>query len=145
MDFQFDSTTDGRPVKTEHTRECLGGLVARSITGDDLIDELDRLAAERGYPAVLRRDNGPELACAAMANWAGNERGWPSSRRATADQLQREVRRICAPAESLLTPGYPAAGVVRWTCNANAWPRSCKVLIGCGVRRSARCRPWGGL
>ena len=32
VDFQFDSTTDGRPVKIvsvvdEHTRECLGGLV----------------------------------------------------------------------------------------------------------------------
>lgn len=80
VDFQFDSTTDGRPVKIasvidEHTRECLGGLVARSITGDDLINELDRLAEVRGYPAVLRCDNGPELACAAMADWAGERTG----------------------------------------------------------------------
>ena len=65
VDFQFDSTTDGRPVKIvsiidEHTRECLGGMVERSITGEDLIAELDRLAAQRGtYPAVLRCDNGP--------------------------------------------------------------------------------------
>lgn len=57
-DFQFDATTDGRPIKIvsiidEHTRECLGGLVERSITGEDLIIELDRLAAWRGsYPAV---------------------------------------------------------------------------------------------
>ena len=77
VDFQFDATTDGRPVKImsivdEHTRECLGGLVERSITADDLIDELDRLATQRGYPAVLRCDNGPELACAAMAGWAGD-------------------------------------------------------------------------
>ena len=75
VDFQFDSTTDGRPVKIvsiidEHTRECLGGLVDRSITGDRLIDELDHLALQRGYPAVLRCDNGPELACEAMADWA---------------------------------------------------------------------------
>jgi transposase InsO family protein len=80
VDFQFDATTDGRPVKIvsivdEHTRECLGGLVERNITGDDLIDELDRLAAVRGYPAVLRCDNGPELACAAMADWAGERVG----------------------------------------------------------------------
>jgi len=80
VDFQFDSTTDGRPVKIvsivdEHTRECLGGLVERSITADRLIDELDRLAAQRGYPAVLRCDNGPELACAAMADWAGKQVG----------------------------------------------------------------------
>lgn len=35
-----------------------------------MIDELDRIAATRGGPAVLRCDNGPELACAAMAAWA---------------------------------------------------------------------------
>lgn len=75
VDFQFDSTTDGRTIKIvsivdEHTRECFGGLVERSITADALIDELDRIAAERGYPAVLRCDNGPEFACWTMADWA---------------------------------------------------------------------------
>ena len=38
-----------------------------SITADRLIDELDRLAVQRGYPAVLRCDNAPELACGAVA------------------------------------------------------------------------------
>jgi transposase InsO family protein len=67
VDFQFDATTDGRPIKIasiidEHTRECLDRMVERSITGDNLIAELERLAADRGtYPAVLRCDNGPEL------------------------------------------------------------------------------------
>ncbi|ARG77883.1 transposase [Mycobacterium kansasii] len=114
VDFQFDSTTDGRPFKivsiideytreclgdkvdrsitgedlideldriaaqrgTYHTRECLGDKVDRSITGEDLIDELDRIAAQRGtYPNVLRCDNGPELACAAMADWADGHVG----------------------------------------------------------------------
>jgi len=81
VDFQFDVTTDGRPIKIvsivdEHTRECLGGMVERSITGEHLIAELDRLAAERGtFPAVLRCDNGPELACAAMADWAAGQVG----------------------------------------------------------------------
>jgi putative transposase len=54
------ATTDGRPFKIvsiidEHTRECLGGLVDRSITADVLIDELDRIATSRGYPALLHR------------------------------------------------------------------------------------------
>ena len=80
VDFQFDATTDGCPVKIvsivdEHTRECLGGLVARSITADTLIDELDVIGAGRGYPRVLRCDNGPELACTAMADWAGERIG----------------------------------------------------------------------
>jgi transposase InsO family protein len=73
VDFQFDATTNGRPIEIasivdEHTRECLGGLVARSITADTLINELDRITAQRGHPRVLRSDNGPELACAAMAD-----------------------------------------------------------------------------
>jgi putative transposase len=80
VDFQFDATNDGRPVKIvsivdEHTRECLGGLVERGITAEALIDELDRVAVERGYPSVLRSDNGPELACAAMRDWAGQRVG----------------------------------------------------------------------
>jgi len=38
VDFKFDVTTDGRPIKIvsivdEHTWECLGGLVERSVTG----------------------------------------------------------------------------------------------------------------
>jgi len=80
VDFQFDATNDGRPIKIvsivdEHTRECLGGLVARSITADALINQLDQLAAQRGYPGMLRCDNGPELVCAAMADWAGEQVG----------------------------------------------------------------------
>jgi putative transposase len=80
VDFQFDATTDGRPIKIvsivdEHTRECLGRLADRNITSDDLIAELDRLVVDRGYPAVLRCDNGPELTCAAMADWAGERTG----------------------------------------------------------------------
>jgi hypothetical protein len=38
VDFQFDSTTDGLPIKIisiidEHTRECLGGLRHRHNSG----------------------------------------------------------------------------------------------------------------
>jgi hypothetical protein len=99
VDFQFDSTTDGRPVKIvsivdEHTPECLGGLVERSITSDRLIDELDGLAHDRGYPAVLRCDNGPELACIAMADWAGERRArLHPTRPAVAQRLHRIVQR----------------------------------------------------
>ena len=100
VDFQFDSTTDGRPIKIvsivdEHTRECLGGMVERSITGEHLIAELDRLAAERGtYPAVLRCDNGPELACSAMADWVGRSgrSALHPARRAVAQRLCRIVQ-----------------------------------------------------
>jgi putative transposase len=108
-DFQFDATTDGRPIKIvdEHTRECLGGLVERSITGEDLITELDRLAAQRGgYPGVLCCDNGPELACAAMADWAGTRVGLhfipPESRGETA--TSNRLTPGCATNASTSTP-----------------------------------------
>ncbi len=51
------------------------GLVERSITADRLIDELDRIAVDRGYPAALRCDNGPEFAYQAMADWTGERVG----------------------------------------------------------------------
>ena len=48
----------------------------RNITGEDLIGELVHLATERGtYPAVLGCENGPELACAAMADRAHGHLG----------------------------------------------------------------------
>lgn len=70
IDFQFDSTTDGRPVK------ILGGLVERSITAEVLAAGLNRIARTRGAsPAVLRLDNGPEMIAAALAEWADTRTG----------------------------------------------------------------------
>ncbi|WNB89366.1 IS3 family transposase [Glutamicibacter protophormiae] len=80
VDFQFDVDERGRPVKIcsivdEHTRECIGGLVERSITADRLTAHLEDLVAVRGAPAVLRSDNGPEFISDAMAHWAGTRTG----------------------------------------------------------------------
>ncbi len=80
VDFQFDADEHGRPIKIcsivdEHTRECIGGLVERSITADRLTAHLGDLVAARGAPAVLRSDNGPEFISEAMADWAGTRTG----------------------------------------------------------------------
>jgi putative transposase len=75
MDFQFDTTTDGRTVKMlnvidEYTRECLAIEVARSIDADGVVAVLDRLAIARGRaPAFVRFDNGPEFIAQAVADW----------------------------------------------------------------------------
>jgi putative transposase len=51
-------------------------LAEGSITGEHLIGEVGRLGTERGtFPTVLRCDNGPELACSAMADWADSQVG----------------------------------------------------------------------
>jgi len=65
IDFQFDSTVDGKAIKIasmidEHTRESLLNLVERSITAERLADELEAVfVAASGPPQVLRMDNGP--------------------------------------------------------------------------------------
>ncbi|MGV0627867.1 DDE-type integrase/transposase/recombinase, partial [Mycolicibacter minnesotensis] len=67
IDFQFDSTIDGKAIKIasmidEHTRVSLLDMVERSITGEALVDELRKVfAANGGPPKVLRMDNGPEM------------------------------------------------------------------------------------
>src|SRR5699024_12870245 len=56
----------------QSTRECIGGLVERSITADRFIVQLEELIVQRGAPVVLRSDNGPEFISQAVTNWAAN-------------------------------------------------------------------------
>jgi putative transposase len=75
IDFQADHLEDGTGFKIasiidEHTRQVLDDTVDVSITGEDLVDILERLALTHGMPKVLRMDNGPELTCRALAQWA---------------------------------------------------------------------------
>ncbi len=74
MDFQFDTTADGRTIKLlniidEYTREALAIEVGRSINADGVVQVLDRLAATRGVPAYVRFDNGPEFVAHAVRDW----------------------------------------------------------------------------
>ncbi len=81
LDFQFDSTVDGRAVKIasmvdEHTRESLLHIVERSITAERLVDELQRVfASVGGPPKVLRMDNGPEMISVALQQFCANRVG----------------------------------------------------------------------
>jgi putative transposase len=73
-DFVFDQTADGRrlkvlPVVDEYTRECLALVVGRRLTAADVVAVLARLFRERGAPAFLRSDNGPEFIAAAVRGW----------------------------------------------------------------------------
>lgn len=47
----------------------------RRITGEDLREELDRIATERGAYQLREGANGPEMACAAMVAWAESKAG----------------------------------------------------------------------
>jgi putative transposase len=74
LDFQFDTTVDGRTVKLlhvvdEHTREALAIEVARSIDADHTVRVLDRIVATGRRPELVRADNGPELTANALRDW----------------------------------------------------------------------------
>ena len=74
LDFQHDATADGRELKflnvvDEFTREALAIEVERTIDAEETVAVLERLAAERGAPANLRADNGPELTAAVLREW----------------------------------------------------------------------------
>jgi putative transposase len=64
-DFAMDATEDGRrlkvmPIVDEYSRECLALEMERSITAEDVVEVLDMLFTERGEPAYIRSENGPE-------------------------------------------------------------------------------------
>ncbi|MGV7348534.1 IS3 family transposase [Mycobacterium kansasii] len=81
IDFQFDSTVDGKAIKIasmidEHTRESLLNIVERSITGPDLVEELEKVfATAGGPPKVLRLDNGPEMISQALQKFCEGKAG----------------------------------------------------------------------
>ena len=73
-DFMVDRTSDGRAFRIltiidEYTRECLGILVDRRITSQDVIDRLFQLFVFRGVPEHIRSDNGPEFTARTIRGW----------------------------------------------------------------------------
>ncbi len=75
VDFMSDALIDGRRfrlfnVVDDFNREALAIEVDLNIPAHRVVRILERLSAERGYPAFIRSDNGPELTAAALAEWA---------------------------------------------------------------------------
>jgi transposase InsO family protein len=73
-DFMFDATFGGRRMKVlsiveEFTREALAIVPARSLNASAVKGVLARLFADRGRPAVIRSDNGPEFIAFELTEW----------------------------------------------------------------------------
>jgi putative transposase len=74
IDFMSDATSDGRRIRVcnvvdDYTREA-ATRVERSITAPRMIELLDQFAEERGFPASITCDNGPEFISDALDQWA---------------------------------------------------------------------------
>lgn len=75
IDFMSDSLTDGRTFRTLNiidgwNREGLTIEIDTSLPASRVTRVLDRVADWRGYPEVLRCDNGPEFISHKLAEWA---------------------------------------------------------------------------
>jgi putative transposase len=73
-DFLHDRTSDGRALKwftlvDEYTRECLALEVGRGLTAPAVSTVLAAVVRERGAPAHVRSDNGPEFIAKAIRAW----------------------------------------------------------------------------
>jgi putative transposase len=73
-DFLHDRTTDGGPLKwftlvDEYTRECLALEVRRGMTARAVTEVLAGVVRERGAPAHIRSDNGPEFMAQGIRSW----------------------------------------------------------------------------
>jgi putative transposase len=75
MDFVSDALFDGRRLRAltivdNFTRESLAIAVDQGIKGEQVVEVLDRILAERGAPKSIRVDNGPEFVSKALDRWA---------------------------------------------------------------------------
>lgn len=75
MDFVFDRIACGRTIKClvivdDATHESVAVQPEHSMGGNQLVRFLDQLSEQRGCPAVIRSDNGPEFCGKAMLTWA---------------------------------------------------------------------------
>lgn len=75
LDFMSDSLDHGRPFRTfnvldDFNREGLWIEIGSSLPAARVTQVLDMIASWRGYPQLVRVDNGPEFISRKMAEWA---------------------------------------------------------------------------
>ena len=75
MDFVSDSLSNGRRLKyltvaDDFSHECVDIAVDFGISGEYVTRLLDRAAVFRGYPDMVRTDNGPEFTSRVFMTWA---------------------------------------------------------------------------
>ncbi|CAP40538.1 probable transposase [Bordetella petrii] len=76
MDFVSDALFNGQrfralTVVDNFTRECLAIEAGQSLTGQDVVQALMRIATERGaLPHRIQADNGPEFVSLQLDKWA---------------------------------------------------------------------------
>lgn len=77
MDFVFDALANGRPIKCltvvdDCTKECIEIAVGRRLNGAAVVEALEAICRFRGYPSIVRTDQGPAFTGRALDQWASS-------------------------------------------------------------------------
>lgn len=75
LDFVSDAAANGQTVRIltivdDYSRECLAIEIDTSLPGARVVRTLEQVVTERGRPAGIVMDNGPELRGRAMEAWS---------------------------------------------------------------------------
>lgn len=75
MDFMSDELYNGQRIRLftlvdNYSRESLAIEVADRLGGQRAVEVLSRVTAEKGFPQVIRMDNGPEFTSKVLDQWA---------------------------------------------------------------------------
>jgi putative transposase len=73
-DFVADQTADGKRLRfltviDEFTREAIWIECARYLNSHDVVRVLEQLVESRGYPEIIKSDNGPEFVANRIQEW----------------------------------------------------------------------------
>jgi putative transposase len=131
MDFVADELFDGRKLRMLtvvdcYTRECLAIDVGQSLKGDDVVNSLTRICAERGLPKSIKTDNGSEFISKVMDKWA-YERGveldfsrpGKPTDNARVESFNGRLRQECLNAHWFLSLDDAKAKIAAWRTEYN--------------------------
>jgi putative transposase len=131
MDFMRDSLFQGKPFRAfnvidDFNREALNITIAKSITCERVIMELEQLISWCGRPQCLRVDNGPEFIAHALEEWCKEEqielrhiqKGSPSQN-AYVERFNRTFREDILDPNTFITAGQAQARANDWMWTYN--------------------------
>lgn len=126
MDFVGDTLVDRRSFRVlgvvdDCTRECVAVEVGDVLTSERLVRVLDRLKEERGLPASIVVDNGPEFTAIRTITWAAQngvvldfiQPGKPTQN-AYAESFNGRLRDECLNQHEFQTLADAAALIEAW-------------------------------